>query len=70
MARASHRSGRSRVYRIIEVMARTDLHIKVVLDHEDGERPEKLAQEICRALLKMYGVRSVEVSNLVKQSDD
>ena len=51
-------------------MARTDLHIKVVLDHEDNEKPEKLAQEICRALLRMYSVRTAEVSNLVTQSDD
>jgi hypothetical protein len=44
---------------------RTHLHIKIELDHGEDEKPEKLAAEICRQLLKMYGVRSAEVSNLV-----
>jgi hypothetical protein len=44
---------------------RTHLHIKIELDHGDDEKPEKLAAEICRQLLKLYGVRSAEVSNLV-----
>ena len=50
-------------------MARTDLYLKVELDHGDDEKPEKLAAEICRALRKMYGVRSAEVSNTVPRSE-
>lgn len=50
-------------------MARTDLHIKVVLDHDEDERPENLAREVCRAVMRLYGVRSAEVSSLVTQSD-
>ena len=46
---------------------RTHLHIKVELEHGDDEQPDKLAAEICRQLLKMYGVRSAEVSNVVTE---
>jgi hypothetical protein len=46
-------------------MQRTDLHLKIELRHKDDERPEELAAEICRQLLKLYGVRSAEVSTLV-----
>ncbi len=46
-------------------MARTDLHIKIELEHREGENPEKLAAEICRQVLKCYGVRSAEVSNII-----
>jgi phosphoribosylformylglycinamidine (FGAM) synthase PurS component len=48
-------------------MARTALHLKVELDHRDDEKPEKLAAEICRQLLKLYGVESAEVSNIVTE---
>jgi hypothetical protein len=46
-------------------MRRTDLFIKVQLDHKDDEDPAKLGEEICRRVLKIYGVRSAEVSSLV-----
>jgi len=50
-------------------MARTDLYLKLELDHEEDEKPERLASEICRQLLKMYGVRSAEVSNMVRRQE-
>lgn len=50
-------------------MARTDLYLKLELDHEADEKPERLASEICRQLLKMYGVRSAEVSNMVMRQE-
>ncbi len=46
-------------------MARFDLYLKVQLDLDDKEKPEKLASEISRQLAKVYGVRGVEVSNIV-----
>jgi hypothetical protein len=46
-------------------MARADLHIKVELDVDETEKPERLAAEICRLIRKVYGVRSAEVSSLV-----
>lgn len=50
-------------------MARTDLHIKVELVHGEDESPEKLGNEICRQLLKIYGVRQAEVSNIISDRD-
>lgn len=55
------------LYRIIGLMARTALHLKLELEHGNDEIPEKLAAEICRQLLKMYAVRSAEVSNIVTE---
>ena len=46
-------------------MIRTDLHIKVELRHADDEKPEKLAAEISRQLMKIYAVRNVEVQNII-----
>jgi hypothetical protein len=43
-----------------------DLYLKVELDLEDLERPERIAAEICRMLRKVYGVRQVEVSSIVE----
>ena len=44
-------------------MAVTNLFIKVEIEHDDEENPQKLGAEICRQILKVYGVRSAEVSN-------
>ena len=52
-------------YRIIGLMARMDLFLKIELEVGDDERPQKLATEISRQLEKVYGVRRVEVQNLV-----
>jgi hypothetical protein len=51
-------------------MPRTDLHIKVVVDHGEEERLEKLASEICRAIERVYGVRSATVSNSITHGKD
>lgn len=48
-------------------MARTALHLKLELEHTNEENPEKLAAEICRQLLKVYAVRSAEVSSIVAE---
>jgi hypothetical protein len=52
------------------LMARTDLHIKVVLDHERDENVGKLAAEICRLIEKAYAVKSATVSNTVTHADE
>jgi hypothetical protein len=46
-------------------MPRTDLYVKIVVDHDREESPERLASEICRQIEKVYGVRSAELSNFV-----
>jgi hypothetical protein len=48
-------------------MARTDLYVKVELDHEDEENVERLASEICRMVRRVYGVRNVEVSSIIEK---
>ena len=44
-------------------MARTNLFFKVEIEHDDKDTPEKLGDEICRQLMKLYGVRSAELSS-------
>jgi hypothetical protein len=51
------------------VMPRTDVHIKVVLDHERDDDVNKLAAEICRMVEKAYAVQSATVSNVVKSDE-
>ena len=44
-------------------MTVTNLFIKVEIEHDEDEAPERLGREICRQVLKIYSVRSAEVSN-------
>jgi hypothetical protein len=48
-------------------MQRVDLYIKVTVDVDEDEKPEKVAGEICRQLQKMHVVRSAELSNTVNR---
>ncbi len=48
-------------------MKRVDLYIKVTVELDEEEKPERIAREICRQLEKMYGVRSAELSNIVSR---
>ena len=47
-------------------MSRTNLFFKVELDLGSDEQPQRIADEICRRLLKFYGVRNVELTNYTK----
>ena len=42
---------------------RTNLFFKVEIEHDPGERPERLGEEIRRQLLKFYGVRTAELTH-------
>ena len=44
-------------------MSRTYLFFKVEIDIEPNEQPQRIGDEICRRLLKFYGVRHAELSN-------
>lgn len=55
-------------YRIIEGMARIDLHLKVTVDLDPEEDPERLASEIQRLIRKVYGVREVELTSIITQN--
>ena len=43
-------------------MKRTNLFLKVELEHSAEEDPRKIGREICRQIQKMYGVREAELS--------
>jgi hypothetical protein len=47
-------------------MKRTNLFFKVVVEHDAEEQPERLGREICRQLLKIYGVRSAELTSFTR----
>ena len=57
-------------YRIIGRMPRTAIYLKVEVDHDARETAEQLAEEMCRRLLKMHGVRSAELSAFVAQPQE
>ena len=44
-------------------MSRTNLFFKVEVEHDAGEKPERIGDEIRRQLMKLYGVRNAELSN-------
>ncbi|MDE3166083.1 MAG: hypothetical protein KGN36_09770 [Acidobacteriota bacterium] len=44
-------------------MKRTHLFIKVEIEHDSEERPERLGAELCRQLMKLYGVREAELTS-------
>jgi hypothetical protein len=48
-------------------MPRSDLYIKIELDIDEKEKPERVAAEICRLIRKVYGVRQAEVSSIVER---
>ncbi|MBI4877713.1 MAG: hypothetical protein HY822_24030 [Acidobacteria bacterium] len=49
-------------------MARFDLYLKVEVDTDPREDPQRLAAEICRQIRKIYGVRQAELSSWVDHS--
>lgn len=51
-------------------MPRTDVYIKVELDHDKDDKPAALAAEIVRHLKKLYSVRSAEVQSIHAPSED
>ena len=48
-------------------MKRVDLYIKVTVDLDEEEQPERVAREICRQIEKLYVVRSAELSSTVNK---
>jgi hypothetical protein len=44
-------------------MRRTRLFFTVEVEHDEDERPERIGDEIRRQLLKLYGVREVDLSH-------
>jgi hypothetical protein len=50
-------------------MNRTNLFIKVEVEHDRNEKPERLGEEICRMLRKLYGVRDAELTNFTRSEE-
>ena len=48
---------------------RTNLFIKVIVEHDQNEIPEKLGAELCRQLEKNYVVRKAELSSVAPVDD-
>lgn len=48
-------------------MQRMDLYLKLELELSDKDDAHKVAGEICRQLLKTYGVRRAEVQNVIEK---
>ena len=42
---------------------RTNLFLKVIVEHDEKEAPEKLGAELCRQLERNYIVRQAELSS-------
>ncbi|HVT92303.1 MAG TPA: hypothetical protein VHD76_05630 [Bryobacteraceae bacterium] len=51
-------------------MPRTDVYIKVELDHDRDEKVDTLAAELCRHLRKLYNVRTAEVQSIHSRSEE
>jgi hypothetical protein len=47
-------------------MDRTNLFFKVVIEHDQEDQPERLGREISQKLLKVYGVRSAELTSFTR----
>lgn len=46
---------------------RVDVFIKVEVELDEDEKPERVANEICRQVEKIYVVRRVELSSIIKR---
>ncbi len=48
---------------------RTNLFIKVVVEHDPKEEPERLGAELCRQLERNYIVRDAELASFARVED-
>jgi hypothetical protein len=48
---------------------RTNLFLKVMVEHDPKEKPEKLGAELCRQLEKNYIVRDAELASFTPVED-
>ena len=46
---------------------RVDVFIKVEVELDEDEKPERVANEICRQVEKIYVVRRVELSSIISR---
>jgi hypothetical protein len=48
---------------------RTNLFIKVLVEHDEEESPERLGMELCRVLERNYVVREAELASFATVDD-
>jgi len=48
---------------------RTNVYIKVELEHEKNDDPVQIAEQICRQIRKFYNVRLAELSGVSGEDD-
>ena len=48
---------------------RSNVYIKVVVEHNKEEQAQDLGEELCRQLMKIYAVRTAEVSSVSDERD-
>ncbi len=48
-------------------MIRTQLYLKIELEHEDAKETQKISTEITRVVRRLYGVRHVEIQNSMSE---
>jgi len=51
-------------------MSRVFVYLKIELELAEDEKTQRLAEEICRRIQKIYGVRSAEVSSIVSPTEE
>jgi len=50
-------------------MNRADLFLKIEIELQEDEQPERIGEEICRQIRKMYGVRQAELSSVTSHPE-
>ena len=50
-------------------MKRASLFLKVEVEVDEADHVERIGEEICRQILKMYGVQSAELSNITSDGE-
>jgi hypothetical protein len=50
-------------------MKRFDIYLKVELELDNSEQPQRVARELERLLKKFHGARSTEATNIVVHED-
>ncbi len=50
-------------------MPETDLYIKVTVEHDKQDQPPRLAAEVVRQVMRVYGVRHAELSSFVTREE-
>ncbi len=50
-------------------MQRLDIYLKVELELDNTEQPQRVARELERLLRKYYGARNAETTNIVVRED-